>query len=171
VDGALRHTDELGSRAVVSPGIVQRLAAGSGVRHSETNASPADTRYLQMWLAPTSSGPPEYGTATVTGSGFVVVASGRTADAPLSLRAPATFSVARLAAGERATLEAAAFVHLSVVRGPVALTVDKAPTGDTETVSVSDGDTVRITGAAAIFVQAVAGAEVLAWSMDSSLHR
>jgi redox-sensitive bicupin YhaK (pirin superfamily) len=164
VEGSLRHRDGLGSAATLGPGTAQLLHAGSGVRHAERNASPATTRYVQMWIAPDVEGPPGYQVAAHTGSGFVPMASGVVA-APLSLRAPATFSVARLSAGEQAVPGSALFVYLSVVRGTVALDVDGA------TVSASDGDTVRITAASTVSVHALGGsAEVLAWSMDSCLH-
>jgi quercetin 2,3-dioxygenase len=159
VAGALRHEDDLGLATVLTPGMVQRLSAGSGVRHAEHNAAAEPTRYVQMWIEPAVEGPPAYETATFAGTGFVTLASGRS-PVGLSLRAPASFAVARLGAGEQAALDGSAFVHLSVVRGTVELEVEGGP------VAMTDGDTARITGAARVAVRAGSDAEVLAWVMD-----
>ncbi len=57
LEGALAHRDSLGSGATIFPGDVQRMSAGTGVRHSEFNASRTDaTRFLQIWLLPERGG-------------------------------------------------------------------------------------------------------------------
>jgi len=53
LEGALEHRDSLGNGSVIRPGDVQRMTAGSGIRHSEFNASQSDpVRFLQMWVLP-----------------------------------------------------------------------------------------------------------------------
>jgi redox-sensitive bicupin YhaK (pirin superfamily) len=56
LDGALAHQDSLGQARRILPGEVQRLTAGSGVRHSEFNHAPgATTHFLQIWLLPSAA--------------------------------------------------------------------------------------------------------------------
>lgn len=62
VDGELAHEDSLGTGSTIRPGEIQRMSAGTGIRHSEFNAS-ADrpVHLLQIWIAPERAGlPPSY---------------------------------------------------------------------------------------------------------------
>src|SRR5436309_14535951 len=57
LDGALQHRDSLGNGSVIRPGEVQRMSAGTGIRHSEFNASRDEgVHFLQIWLVPAQRG-------------------------------------------------------------------------------------------------------------------
>ena len=53
ISGQLKHQDSTGASAIIGPGDVQHMTAGSGIEHSEVNASPTDpVHLLQIWIEP-----------------------------------------------------------------------------------------------------------------------
>jgi quercetin 2,3-dioxygenase len=162
LDGQLSHRDSMGNEATIRPGEVQRMSAGTGVRHSEYNPDPGrPVHFLQMWVVPDTRGiEPGYEQRDVTdqlaAGGLVPVASGRGHEGAVALhQRDAVLHVGRLGAGERVELPAATHVHAFVARGTA--TLDDGSTLDA-------GDAVRLTDAGAVGLTAGdAGAEVVVW--------
>lgn len=71
LEGALEHRDSLGGGGVIRPGDLQRMSAGTGIHHSEFNASDREpVHLLQIWLFPDAKGhAPRYGQITFEASG------------------------------------------------------------------------------------------------------
>jgi redox-sensitive bicupin YhaK (pirin superfamily) len=167
LDGGLRHADAdgLSERAgVVVPGVVQRLSAGHGVRHSEHHdpGSGPTVRFVQMWVLPDEpGGEPSYAQADVATAlgdgGLVPVASGRT-DAAVRIRnRDATLHVGRLGAGASVLLPDAPYLHLFVARG----SADVEGAG-----RLGEADAARFARAGLARVTAGAGgSEVVVWEM------
>ncbi len=171
LSGALAHEDSAGHRGVLTPGVGQRMSAGSGVQHSERNASGEaggePVHFVQMWVVPDSlGGAPSYQQQAVTDqltSGDlvpVVSGSGRHAEAALSLGSSrAAFLVARLQASTSIQVPEAPYLHLFVARGQVAL----EGTG-----ILRAGDAARLTFSGGQRVSADAPAELLVWEMHTA---
>ena len=91
LDGELAHRDSIGTDDVIYPGLAQRMSAGSGIQHSEMNASAtADVHLVQMWVLPDTNGiAPSYEQRDLNdalgGGGLVPVASGQGHDGAVSI--------------------------------------------------------------------------------------
>lgn len=62
LEGVVEHKDSVGNRTIIRPGEVQRMSAGTGIRHSEFNPSNTELLHLlQIWILPDVNGiPPSY---------------------------------------------------------------------------------------------------------------
>ncbi|MES1172273.1 MAG: pirin family protein [Bacteroidota bacterium] len=150
--GALAHEDSLGTGSVIKPGDVQRMSAGTGVRHSEFNASPSEpVHFLQIWILPERAGlPAGYEQKTFADAEkrdrFRVVASPDGRDGSLTIRQDATMSVALVAAGGRAVhaLAPGRHAYLHVARGAVTVAGQRLNEGDGA--AISDQPSVEVVG-------------------------
>ena len=52
IEGELSHKDSMGNGSIIRPGEVQRMSAGTGVRHSEFNTGDGELRLMQIWMVP-----------------------------------------------------------------------------------------------------------------------
>ncbi|WP_294000842.1 pirin family protein [Sphaerotilus sp.] len=166
--GELEHQDSMGNGATIRTGEVQRMSAGTGVRHSEFNHSGAQTHLLQIWLLPAARDlTPSYDQQVITeadkrGRLHLVAAPAGSPDA-----ARATLQInanARLWAGvfhgeESATLALdparKAYVHLARGR----LTVNGR--------ALEAGDALLLAQESALTVGQGDAAEVLVFDLDA----
>jgi quercetin 2,3-dioxygenase len=157
LEGGLTHKDSMGTGSTIRPGDVQRMSAGTGVAHSEYNASKVEpVHFLQIWLMPSERGiAPSYEQKTFTPeekSGRLrVVASPSGAYGSVTLHTDATLYAGLFGAGQSARLELApgrhAWVH--VARGQAR--VNGQP--------LSAGDGAALSEEAAVVVEGVEGDE------------
>jgi quercetin 2,3-dioxygenase len=167
LQGSLEHRDSTGNSGVVYPGLAQRMSAGTGITHSEKNASSTEpVRFVQMWVQPDVSGmEPGYEHREVDpdqlDGRLVAIASGMTGhDAAITIHnQSATLHVARLRPGDELTLPSAPYLHLFVARG--ILTIGESALGE--------GDAVRLTASSGAQVAAREPAEMLVWEMHAAL--
>jgi redox-sensitive bicupin YhaK (pirin superfamily) len=108
-EGAIEHQDSMGNRATIETGELQRMTAGSGVRHSEYNASKtARATLLQIWIMPTQSGlQPGYEQKKVAASaqGLTLVVSPGREENTLFINQDTRIYVGRIAKGEQHPLQ------------------------------------------------------------------
>ena len=138
LEGALAHRDSLGTGSLIKPGDVQRMSAGSGVSHSEWNASDrVPVHFLQIWLVPTERGiPASYEQKTFEPAEkrgqLRVVASPDGRDGSLTIHTDAVVRAGSFEAGERAelTLDAGRHAWVQVARGHVRLNGHDLGPGD-----------------------------------------
>ncbi len=135
LDGSLEHRDNMGTSAVIRPGELQHMSAGTGITHSEFNPSPkAPVHLLQIWLLPERKGlKPEYeqlafSDAELRGK-FHLVAGPK---APVTIHQDANLYIARLDAGTEAkhTLKSGRHAWVQIARGSVTLNGKELKAGD-----------------------------------------
>ena len=167
LDGSLAHRDSAGNSGVIYPGLAQRMSAGSGISHSEHNASATEpVRFVQMWVQPDVAGiEPGYQQHAINddelAGRLATIASGMPGhDAAISIHnRSAALHGARLAPGDELALPDAPYLHLFVARGQV----------DFEETELGEGDAVRLTASDGVRVAARAPAEILVWEMHAAL--
>ena len=163
LDGELAHKDSMGNGSVIRPGDVQRMSAGTGVRHSEFNHSSGQTtHFLQIWIEPAvrgiAPGYEEKRFEAVDKRGRLrLIASPDGEEGSVTIHQDARVHAGLFDHGESATLRLApgrrAYVH--VARGTVRV-------GDQ---LLAAGDAAMITDAESVVLSDGEGAEVLAFDL------
>ena len=163
LSGALEHKDSLGTGSVIRPGDVQRMSAGTGVRHSEYNPSATEpVHLLQIWIEPARRGiAPGYEQRTIaaaeTRGRLRVIATPDGREGSVTLQQDALVYAAVLHADERVThtLRAGRRAWVQVARG--ALTLNGQP--------LAQGDGAGVQGEREIVVVATESAEILLFDL------
>ena len=149
LEGALGHKDSMGNGSTIRPGDVQRLSAGTGIRHSEFNHEPHGvTHFLQIWIEPDAQGVvPSYEQkhfADAEKRGRLrPIASGDGRDGSVSIHQDARLFAGLFDGDERArhSLGSGRKGYVHVVRGNVAVNDHPLAAGDA---LLSDGGDIVI---------------------------
>ncbi|HSP96251.1 MAG TPA: pirin family protein [Candidatus Dormibacteraeota bacterium] len=137
LDGALEHRDSLGNGSTIWPGEIQRMSAGTGIRHSEFNGSKSDTVHLlQIWIMPERAGlAPGYEQRALPDGvhgGLRLIASRDGRDGSVTVHQDAEIHAAQLATGATAehSLATGRYAWLQVARGAVTANGQALRAGD-----------------------------------------
>jgi quercetin 2,3-dioxygenase len=156
LEGAIAHKDSLGTGSTILPGDVQRMSAGTGIRHSEFNASETDpVHFLQIWILPEAKGiEPSYeqkafpeaekrGTLKLVGS-----RDGR--EGSITIHQDVNLYASVLQAGEEVSYELGVdrVAWLQVARGAVLVNEQAIGAGDGVAISQESWVNVKGTGEA-----------------------
>ncbi len=163
--GAMAHKDSMGTGSVIRPGDVQRMSAGTGVRHSEYNASDSDPQhFLQIWIIPERNGlEPSYEQKTFTDEDkngqLRLVGSRDGRDGSVTIHQDVDLYAARVADTDSVTyqLPAGRKGWVQVAYGDVQLN-DEA---------LSAGDGVALEGPCSIAFSARTATEILLFDMSA----
>ena len=163
LEGGLAHKDSMGNGSTLKPGDVQRMSAGTGVTHSEFNASDREpVHFLQIWIEPDTRGvAPGYEEAHFDAAAkrgkLRLVASPDGRDGSVTIHQDARLYAALLDGEERAELALVpgrrAYVH--VVRG----------SAEANGQPLAAGDALKISGADAVRLGRAKDAEVLVFDL------
>jgi quercetin 2,3-dioxygenase len=161
--GALEHKDSLGTGSVIRPGEVQRMTAGTGIRHSEYNPSKTDpVHFLQIWILPEREGlAPGYEQKTIPGADnpgrLRLIGSRDGREGSVTIHQDVDLYAGLFGAGERARLDLrpGRNAWVQVARGEV----------DVNGARLNAGDGAAITDAEAIEIEGRKGGEVLVFDM------
>jgi redox-sensitive bicupin YhaK (pirin superfamily) len=164
LEGALSHKDSMGTGSTIKPGDVQRMSAGTGVRHSEFNGSKSEAvHFLQIWLLPAKDGiAPGYEQKTFSAADkqgqLKLIASPDGKAGSVTIHTDARVYAGTFDAGQRAELAIAkgrgAWVHVATGSAKV--------NGQ----SLAAGDGIALEDEAKVSVEGVSGGEVLVFDLE-----
>jgi hypothetical protein len=163
LDGALQHKDSIGTGSVIRPGDVQKMSAGSGIQHSEFNASQQEpVHFLQIWIEPNRVNvQPSYAqqayTAAQRQNQLCLVASPDGADGSIALVQDARLYASLLDADAsvRYELPPGRRAWVQVARGALSL----------NGVALAAGDGAAIQAEASLELRGIVAAEVLLFDL------
>ncbi|MFJ7567998.1 pirin family protein [Herminiimonas sp. NPDC097707] len=163
LEGELAHKDSMGTGSVIRPGDVQRMSAGTGVRHSEFNhAKDQTTHFLQIWIQPNVTGiPPSYeekNFSTEEKRGRLrLIASPDGEDGSVLIHQDAKLYAGLFDGAEAASLTIAAgrLAYVHVARGTVTV----------NGVELKAGDALKLSDVATVDISAGQQAEVLVFDL------
>ena len=163
LEGALKHEDSMGNGSVIRPGDVQRMTAGTGVRHSEQNASINEpVHLLQIWILPNANDIPpgyeqKYFSEDVRRSQLRLIASNDGRDGSVTVHQDVTVFASVLDAGQEVSreMDSSRYAWIQIARGSVSVNDEM----------VEQGDGAVIVGESSLKIVASKSAEVILFDM------
>ena len=154
LEGSLQHEDSMGTGSVIQPGDVQKMSAGTGIRHSEFNPSPNEPVHLyQIWLLPEKEGlRPMYEQKTIPSEEkkgklrLVASPKGGNGSEAVKLYQDAELYAADLRAGDSVThdLGRGRYAWVQALRGTVSVNGHELKAGDGA--AIAEESQLQITG-------------------------
>jgi len=165
LDGELAHKDSLGNGSTIRPGDVQRMSAGTGVRHSEFNpSSSAGVHFLQIWIVPDTLGiAPRYAekrfSAEEKRGRLRLIVSRDGAEGSLSMQQDAKLYAGLFDGAEAASIDVGSrWIYLHVARGVI----------HANGLKLGAGDALRVTESGKLQLDGGQDAEVLVFDLPRS---
>jgi len=163
LEGGLAHQDSIGNGSVIRPGDVQRMSAGTGVMHSEFNASDKEgVHFLQIWIEPSRRGiAPGYEEKRFEADSkrgrLRLIASPDGADGSVTIHQDARLYASLLDGDDRVEHEVAEGrrIYVHVVRGEVEANGEK----------LAAGDALKVTGENRVRLERARDAEILLFDL------
>ncbi|MFN2404416.1 MAG: pirin family protein [Pyrinomonadaceae bacterium] len=163
LEGALKHEDSMGNGSVIRPGDVQRMTAGTGVRHSEQNASEGEqVHLLQIWILPHTVGlEPGYEQKAFSEDErrgrLRLIASEAGSDGSVVVHQDVKLFASIIPAEEQVehTMDQQRYAWIQVARGAISVNGEKA----------NQGDGVIVAGESNLQIKAEESAEVLLFDL------
>lgn len=165
LEGEIAHSDSMGNGSTIRPGDVQRMSAGTGVRHSEFNPSPDNsTHLLQIWIQPnaldvTPSYEEKQFSAEDKRGRLRLIASPNSAEGSVMIHQDARIYAGLFDGAETATLTISAgrLAYVHVARGSVTI----------NGTALKNGDALKLTAVDVVEVSSGVAAEVLVFDLPA----
>ncbi len=164
LEGALKHEDSMGNGSVIRPGDVQRMTAGTGVRHSEQNASDRErVHLLQIWILPNAEGlAPGYEQKAFSEEQrrgqlrLIASADGREDSVQLNQDVSLFASILEAEQEVERAMDPARYAWIQVARGSISVNGENA----------EQGDGVIVVGESSIKIKGNEAAEILLFDLN-----
>jgi redox-sensitive bicupin YhaK (pirin superfamily) len=164
LEGALKHEDSMGNGSVIRPGDVQRMTAGTGVKHSEKNASDGErVHLLQIWILPNADNlTPGYEQKAFSEDErrgqLRLIASSDARDGSVQVNQNVSVFASILNAGQEVerVMDPVRYAWIQVARGSIAVNDETA----------AQGDGVVVVGESALRIRAQEAAEILLFDLE-----
>jgi quercetin 2,3-dioxygenase len=165
LEGELAHKDSMGNGSTIRPGDVQRMSAGSGVRHSEFNPSSSElVHFLQIWIQPSAHGiepsyeEKRYPTSEKRGQ-LRLIASPDRKDGSVLIHQDARLYAGLFDGKEQAALDVidGRRIYVHVARGSI----------EANGVALNAGDALKLTQTTSLTLQNGGDAEVLVFDLPA----